>query len=87
MPTHTPDASIAVLSRAGVEFYNSALSGNHIIVEHRQINGYRPIGIKCWGRISYLTNYCGYILHRCEDAKAMIGALISDEQRSSYVIA
>lgn len=27
-----------------------------------RVNKSQPIGIKTWGRIDFLTNYCGYVL-------------------------
>ena len=41
------------------------INGNHIIVPTDAI-----IGIHTWGRIDFLTHYCGYILYRAKNVKA-----------------
>lgn len=41
------------------------INGNRIIVPTNAV-----IGIHTWGRIDFLTKYCGYILHRSKNVKA-----------------
>lgn len=41
------------------------INGNHIIVPTNAV-----IGIHTWGRIDFLTKYCGYILNRSKNVKA-----------------
>lgn len=41
------------------------INGNHIIVPTDTI-----IGIHTWGRIDFLTHYCGYILYCAKNVKA-----------------
>ena len=41
------------------------INGNRIIVPTNAV-----IGIHTWGRIDFLTKYCGYILYRSKNVKA-----------------
>lgn len=43
----------------------AAINGNRIIVPTNDV-----IGIHTWGRIDFLTKYCGYILYRSKNVKA-----------------
>lgn len=40
------------------------INGNHIIIPNS------VIGIRTWGRIDFLVNYCGYVLNRSNNIKA-----------------
>lgn len=51
---HTVDSAIASLKR------------NRVRVQGREIYLSRTVGIKLWGRIDFLVNYCEFTINRGE---------------------